>query len=380
MNRFNIPWVELIEGQWKTTFLASQDKMETSMFIKIGQPALLQYVIPQILGSHSVINAPGIGPSLSRLIPAKHPRFPWMFATDMSLEGQGKIYAKYDKMADNAGLPNGPGLLGTWGDMDHWIIRIKFEALPYVVLPDPVNAEYQRWTEWEPLKPTVETLARRGRTWYFTHSNPAAAVTSPPGDTLLRVPKAKLTLWWRNVPTNYVLKGGVFPPNIINGIGKVNSESFPKWSPQGDVNANASFQFRPGTLLMLAPEFILKNNVPAFLAQNGDPLLTQFYNKVCDVKFEFLYFDPPSQDPTQVRLPTGDNILVRGHNLFPTPFPISGNPIGGVIGSWWAASTSSGGSGVLVGAIPGSAIVLLSDNYLLYQYYDFEQLFEYGGA
>jgi hypothetical protein len=368
MNRITAAWTELIEPAYKSTMSLSGEHASIDMFIRVPNTTPYTTVprtICQILGFAATYHPTG---TLVRNTPVRHPRFPWLYASDVSVEGIGPASEAMPPQTDGA---------GTYGEFGTYIFRIKFEARSYQVQEDTaVTAEYMRWNEWEPLKPMFEVISRRGQRWVF--SDPGARLVNHTfnDERNLRIPKGQLSVTWRDVPVDFVFRGNLLSTKIANGMGKVNSMAFPAQPIFPLQPGQTPWTFGPGTLLALSPDVTLKNQIPVQLfLQVGNPfsdateVISQVYSKTCDIKFNFLYFDPPSDDTAVVNTaraynvwngltayrigdevltafnsyralagntginPVGshaiwmlippNNVTVRGHNLVPLPRPTS---------------------------------------------------------
>lgn len=389
MDRLTLPFVELMEPNWRGKFDFSSESAEVDMYIRVsnaGDATILPALIGQILGYSIVDHAARV---IRRRTPAKHPRFPWMRAQRVSIEGIGKHQneRKYGNFKT--------------GDYNHWIVRISFapKIWRYLEDNDPVSPtdgsiraidrEYTRYTEWLPAKPTVETIARRGVTWTFVSPTTQSVFTTAPlfaGDRFVRVAKSQIELVWHQVPIEFILSGNVLPTSITDGISKVNSHYFPNVPPSPTAVGQGTFKFPPGTLLMLPPDITMENQVPGLLIgrnavdvdYEGRTQTTfgaqYLQSRTCTVKFKFLYFHPDTDDDTMVPVDFGPldgglvRVIVRGHNLFPLPRPSRTGF------QWYTASNNPGTENA-----PANRFgIVNSDKNLLYPYYDFEKLFEYG--
>lgn len=405
-----------------------------------GGIGVLGYVIRDLLGSASVNTDTGI---LSRALPRRHPRYTWLSALEV-VDAVGK--ERPDPVSNPFAM-----LRGKYGDFEYWILKVRFGTPPYLLLGDTdirtsdkaTPCEYLRFVEWLPMKPTLETIARRGVTFYFSDLGRQTGTSTFPGDQIFRANKGLISCIWHNVPVDMILAGRILPQQLFNGIGKLNAYTFPPshlpstyslgWSVPptwaignpnlidnpggqfdwGNTPANLRFTgergFPPGTLLMLPPDILpcqYRQMVP-LAAFPGNDTLKQLYTDLVDVRLNFLYFNPDTDETLrfvfkdlQPNLGPGignpqtmsrpDAVEpIRGHNLFPTPMARRG--AGGRLYRWYAATQNS----VLVGAVPLPIIQIVypntphlnlpptgpvEDAYLLYQYYNFERFFFCAGG
>ena len=151
------------------------------------------------------------------------------------------------------------------------------------------------------------------------YSTPATQPTAFPAPIGIPTAKCDFTVNWYNVPYNYLTKLSdtvdvLFPQNILNCIGKVNSVTFMEtFDPETVLLKGASFD----TKVFLVP------------AVDGTPMLS------VDVKLMFDYFNPKKGNPTST---------YKGWQLLPYR----------VNGLWYYAVRSNPPTTVLGVTIPGS--------------------------
>lgn len=342
---------------------------------------MLRQMISHILGTAKIepgfnnANPSAQGPyRLSRLPPARHPRYRGLFANKiLSITGKGleKINPRGEAEKERVGN----GYIGCHGVTEfkiqfglplHRILQDhEMMSTPYDVT-DP-RPEYHRFVEWS-YETNYEAIARKGAVWYFHGVKEIFA-----GDRHLRIPKGKLSLKWLDVPEAFIMNGGLIPRNILKCVGKLNAKAFPAYK-----NADTQSQFRdqndaagvfvnfpPGTLLMMPPKIMPKTQVnPSILgAGTIDRLALHYAQRTVDVEFSLLHFDPITYDNVKVDLShvNGDaQTVIRGHQLMAKP---STN-------KWHVGTLKTEVSGgVIIGATPDT------DDQLLYQYADFEAAF-----
>lgn len=361
-------WSEIIPpgSVQSSTMSFAQDSGQVTFNIRIdGDWTTLREAIKYILGYSIVLpifdpnNALTQGPyRLSRIPPARHPAFPAMRATKiLSIQGRG--------IHTNGRRTAGSGYYGTW---EHFDISILFEIPKYSIMTDAELAgrpEYLRNVEWD-FDTNVETLARRGEMWSFLDAASRSVSAEFKGDRLLRQPKGVLKMKWLDVPIDYVKVGRTIPTNFLRRVGTVNALPFPQEGFRDQNQAGTIIpQMGPGTLLLMTPRFLSRPILhPLFFGANPLPVLEEIFPRSQDVEVSAILFDPPTTDPSTIDLTDigGEAAtLIRGHNLAPLPKPIQAGARAGEI---WSA----------VGRVnPGGSVT--RDSELLYQYSDFEKLF-----
>ena len=319
--------------------------------------SLLKEFIPYILG-YAELTGTYSDWQLHRKTPARHPRFPGLRATKiLSIQGEGP-----------AGTDTAQS--GYYSKWEKALVTVLFEALPYRVmedseLPSP-TAEYLRYATWS-YEPNIETLARRGQSWWYVGDEAqAAGGQTYPGDLLLKQPKGHLQIVWYNVPEPWIYLGKLMPTNFVTSVGTVNSDWFPEYGYK-DQNVNplaepqVQVKFAPGTLLMLPPKIepVLQTHhyrVFAGVTESVPPTNDLFLGRSYNVTCRWQHFDPPFTPGGKrfVTLSTGKTVVIRGHNLVPVPRPHA--TTGGV---WYAASSRESDKNL---------IFLPDDKGLLYQY------------
>lgn len=281
----------------------------------------LRQAIAYILGYSEVQGDTDHGPYvLFRKTPARHPAFPALRATQiLSAQGRGlKDYGGVDVLS------------GVYGEWALTYLSIMFEIPRYPILEDSENTiagvrqpEYRRYCEWD-FDINLETLARKGITWYFLDSNAKAVTRTFPGDRMLRQPKGVLKITWYDVHWDWVYLGRIIPSNYFKRVGTVNALAFPQF-PYRDQNVAGFFgvQFQPGTCLLMPPKIKSRTqNHPAVMKDEINP---DYFPRTVDVETSMLIFDPDTDDRGTVDLSAilGGNRAtpIRGHNLCPLPRP-----------------------------------------------------------
>ena len=403
MDNAPFPWKEEIPVGTRSNAacVKAVDQSNSTMTIKVT-PENVFPAIGYITGYSQVGGNPptvvGNSPTyfLDREPPARHPRWKWERATKiLNVVGKGGP-------GEQTVVAGGNGLTG---DYTWYYITIQFEQPTYSMLTNAVtNAEYQRWTT-KLYKPNLETLARRNNVdgpWTF-YGVPGLPNQQYPGDIYLRQPKATLEWTWFDVPEAWTHLGNLIPTNIQRCVGTLNNRVFP-YNSFG-VNQNltvaeqalvpARVQFPPGTLLMLEPEARIRTQ-SAIEIVNFNSTPPNFFPRAYDWVFRWIYFDPPYNpasfllvnpggtiSPFYGAVPgvdygpgtgnPGEQIIVRGHNLLPTPKAYAGY-------NWYPAIRGQPGNvaGTSGGPLPSNGGVLLDDLYLQYPYADHETIFEFA--
>lgn len=300
---------------------------------------------------------------LNRRNPARHPKFPWLRATRvMAIQGRGgrKLPRTWTR------VQSGQGWYASWNRAK---VSILFEAPPYPILDDNQTfAEYQRYTL-KSFDGSTENIARRGERWKFLHADATAITNDFAGDQLVRQPKGMLHWEWFNVPEDWVLLGKLKPTNLDNAVGKVNQYSFPAFADfdRNPIAANNLVKYQPGTLLMLPYRMTPRSQIHPSIV-SGPNALTASYPRTFDVSLSMLVFDPPTNDNTRVALNDADGIeydttVIRGHNLVPLPQTTNNGY------RWFAACRNR--INVVAGLVNNARD-------LLYEYYDYENVFSYA--
>lgn len=175
--------------------------------------------MPILLYEENLDEAPGKilgyprveGEALKRQFPWTHPRWNWMFATQIaSIKGMGPV-----------------GVLGGRGTHQLYMVTVVFEVPNYDVLPDG-GYEYNRWVE-KRIKPSASFLTLNNAEYEFASTDqvPEALRGAPVKQgTSLLVQDALLTWTWRHVPDTYVMDDAGHPDKFMKAIGKVNDGFF----------------------------------------------------------------------------------------------------------------------------------------------------------
>lgn len=357
---------------------------------------------------------------LRRIDPARHPHFKGMRATKI-LGVTGKGISKDHPVTRHAA--------GTTGTYEFIYISILFEIpkFPYfsdreilddissrgygaVGLPIP---EYLRYSLYE-FEPNVETLARKGVTWYLPNSSANSVSRFFTGDRFARTAKGVLKITTYDVHEDYVKLGRLYPKNHFNRTSKLNSRPFPRYGFR-DQNTGTLLdnivRFDTGTLLLLPTK--VTPHAQCHPAVMTGAVHLSYFPRTVDVETNMVYFDPETDDETFIDLSdvskygedwtlTASATKVRGHNLVPLPKPINSGPTGYL---WYTAVNNAvnwSASQIYATTGPNTAAVyngryyryinvapsagnlptdpvywtegIANDKSLLYEYADFEKL------
>lgn len=373
MDRATYKWTEVAASTSASSQSWAIDTAASMLTIKIKWSDV-RACIKHVLGYGNVSfnsDAPGdsLQRRLSRITPAKHPMWPWLRATKiLSIQGRKPV------SSIRIGAQN-----NTYGNWLFAYVSIQFETPRYPILDDNQlgagGKEYDRYTlkEWESA---VENLSRRGESWQFINTNASAVTAQFNGDLLLRTPKAVWKWTWYNVPEDWIMLGKSVPTNFLLATGKVNLNKFPASGipDQNDLLNGKTPTLKympPGTLLLLPskPDPYTQIHPNILTSANIDP---SSFPRTYNVPIHMVYFNPPTDDNTKVQLAggtfitTGGGLLIRGHNLVPLPQPSSTGF------RFYAAMRRSPPPPPL----PAPESPVQTDESLLYQYYDFERLFQ----
>src|SRR5579872_1171 len=302
-------WLELITSDSSPGESGFSNDTQTASLVGYIPWNKQRSAIPYFLG-FAQVNSNG---TLHRANPGAHPIFPWLYCSDVSLKGFNPVI--------NSANPSAPlQFVSPWFNSGNRTVtlnianhrlavcNLRFRNYRYSFLDDTVITDSRM--EWMrnvfiDIDPKVEVLSADGISqlaFVETSARVPGPPTIPAGPTLNRafpaplaelLGKATFTLNWVNVPFEYV--SGVadffYPTNVLNCLGKVNSQNFPYGS---------STPFPPGTLLFDSVKFTQKT-FPVAPADPSSPLIS------VDVSMTLQYFNPPK----------GASSSYAGHNLMP---------------------------------------------------------------
>jgi len=249
--------------------------------------------------------------TLHRANPEAHPNFPMLYAYEIS-------FTPFNPNINPAN-PSAPlQFVSPWYGTGNQTVTLNIAFHTYVVctvrfrnfrysfiddslITDP-RMEWMR-NVFLDLDPSVEALSADGIGQLTFAENagggiggPKAGTTPFPAPLAELLAKATFTLNWLNVPFEFlsVETDYFYPSNIIDCLGKVNSQEFP---------FNSNDPFFPGQLLFDSVKFTQKT-FPVAAADPSSPLVS------VDVAMSLKYFDPPKGNTTV-------NSPYFGHNLMP---------------------------------------------------------------
>lgn len=297
-----IPWREFI-SRAGSTFDASfgNDGSQVALVIDVYWDDLGQ-ALQQCLGYSSRTVVPGDWSQLNRFLPMRHPRWPQLFCTRVA-KVQG-ISFQGTAVVEQPGTTTSEYFLAR--------LTLQFGRMPYALIndndmenyldDDDLPQEFQRFTD-RNWVPSAEILAREQQQFSFVEGDANGnQFTGPFGMT---IGKARLTRTWYSLPEDAVFNASEFPAGLMygrDGTGGIDTAV----QALGTVNASTFLGCPAGTLLYEAPEIIPR---PLTLPPDLMDLPWQEYSIQLqyDVRFNFVFFDPP----------IGTGVTSRGHNLAP---------------------------------------------------------------
>lgn len=237
-------------------------------------------LVPAINAAVGYSKANGI--AIHRMTPMRHPIFTWLFCMRVTgLQGLG---------------PNGI-VKGPSGDYQSYKVArltLQFNAPPYAIVEDntyPPELEWRRYTEIHE-KPAGEYIATDARMKFNPAFSIIGGASTFSGKVGLLVVKARVQVIHHQVPVRGHLNEKGRPNNILNGLGRVNSD--------------AIMGYPPGTLLMEAPD------VRPFGCPLSPDLIGPNPSHYMTVCHNWLFMDPPRGN-----YDGGPDYKFRGHNLKP---------------------------------------------------------------
>jgi hypothetical protein len=271
---------------------------------------------------------------LRRHNPIRHPEHPHLFASRVGFTDRGPAGnpARLDKLAKRDSIDSTLPV-NKFAYYTSSTALVDFLALPYNFVDDGDYGEYwyvyehQRNVDFEHEYSAQTNIisAETGRHMEFLEGPPNGETF--PGEVGEYLQKASITWKWYNVPREYIFNPFGIPKKIIDGLGKVNDDTFEGWDKQTLLFSTVNFE-----------KFLYP-----WVVDDGAKRPAFGYN----VTFVMSHFDP---EPG-VAMP-----VFRGHNLF--PWTSSKYP---AVGSVWFSAARPNGDGYI-----GE--------------YDFQQLFKHVGA
>jgi len=248
---------------------------------------------------------------LVRYLPWRHPLFPWLWASDCTLQFRGTAHQ------NASGFGFEP--VYTIGDDHPLELRVTFTPRTYNVLSETdvgfsqannyAGSEFKRFvTTIE--NPRVEFITPQGGNFQFQFADPITTIifgqSAPINQaTPVRLAKKELKWIWHDVPHSAIYSGSIgeekLADHIIEGVGKIN---------------NAEFAGYPAGTLLMQPPRITPKSPPIQPTDLGRPTI-DYAPIAYDVEYTVLHFDPP-YDPQSRTFPAGlPDAPTRGWNLFP---------------------------------------------------------------
>ncbi len=168
-------------------------------------------------------------------------------------------------------VADGPKIDKTGRYVTQWL-TLHFEPQPFDMYEDEdTDFEFERFCEiYHRTEPNLETMSvQTGRHLVFTEGAPASKTF--PGEINEYKTSTALTILWHQVPADYAMDEDGFARKIIQGVGRVNDDTF-LGCPRG-------------TLLCYPPRF----------RRYAQPVRTTDNGKLwaLDIELNFGHFDPP---------------------------------------------------------------------------------------
>lgn len=253
---------------------------------------------------------------LHRTLPRAHPRYPWLFASAVDIQGFGT----QDEWGDTSGPENTEAVLEADAMMvEHYayvktLLRVTFTPRPYALLADSSiepadlvwnsevggtepsvdSGEYKRFVDVEiDPAPTIAT-AQHGMASFKTFSG-APNNNTFSGHPYIIVPDGQVRIIWYQVPYRLMLD---FDHAMWTSIGRVNQLEF--------------LGFAPGRLVYLGPK--ARRYTPCVPAYSDDVYGAFSAEKLCDLSFQCNFTMRNATEPPNV---SNDNYIADGWNIQP---------------------------------------------------------------
>jgi hypothetical protein len=287
--------------------------------------AVLQDAVNDIQGYTNT--AHGSTQKLQRSLPATHPAFPYLYATQIAGmqgigvngDGLGGRKARRDAEVLPPITGNPQAITDTFFLYPYYQFAVTFSTLPYTVLPDDqVNVSSGSWyadgatsttsfeyaTEWMrytdySLTPQNNNISGSVGAFTFKALASTPIFTNPP---FMYLPDAILSFTWYQVPYRFITSSNSYIANK-GWLGRINQNDWYNWPA--------------GSLLYLNYE-VNKYTQPSLETQAVSDLDGDSWNsyaKTCDIKFTFLYTNRKAG--TTPAAPFYGNWIAKGHNLQP---------------------------------------------------------------
>lgn len=285
----------------------SWDTMPSSGSITIELEALkVPDAVGKLLGySYVDVNEGGVY-ELVRVLPVRHPVFPFMYAKTLSVQYDGQnpgVRIADSYLRDSVLFIPDQGVK-KFGVYDRATITVTFWKPPYIIRTDfdpevIINGEFTRYVSPYQFSPQQEVLTIEGTlsTLVWTEGpkgagSPTLSDNQVKGNIPIYVNKSGVRFRWHGVPYEWIFNNDGFPEKLVEPIGQVNSTPF--------------FGF---------PAQTLRYEPPAISELKYFPVMDQLGLALpyVDIDFSLQFFDPKREG-----LAYGD---YRGHQLLPSNEP-----------------------------------------------------------
>lgn len=292
-----------------------EEPEEDGKLVPISNEELYAQILALIGGTSTEV---GDG-SIDRTLPRAHPRFPSLFAEDITLRPPpGEDYREGDEASEGLEAPTLDGYAAYVGyELDVLFTQRPFavvknesmrprlgdywdedgNAVAYVYAP-----EWLRYTTYETEDASQLVDASLAGGMRFRAPDVAGVNNKQYSATpTLRVPDQKITMRWYQVPQRYLDSDNSF---LNRYVGYINQEVFYGWAE--------------GSLLFLGAKKTKTYSPPAFEAL-ADEIFPGIFTteKLCDIELTFLRTQRTAGADVPENLRPNRNWLAKGHNLLP---------------------------------------------------------------
>lgn len=347
-----MPYLEAIEDDARSNFQFDQTGgsgkayyyvglSDGSSSSSIGGYPDIQEVVRDIIGYTAPV-ATGVG--LRRVIPATHPRCPYLYATKISsIIGKGSGTARRTPPTPASNPIIGVKPLADYYHFKQYEVGVDFASRPYPVLADSaIDADGVQVGSWVPRDGSAADVFTYSTEWarftdydYFPQDNqiqgsvgnmsllgvpvaPGGApgnpipFTSPPW---MFLPDQLLKIKWYQVPYRFITSSNSYIASTPNR----------NW--RGRVNQNAWWNWPAGSLLYLGYS-VIKYTPPtmdvgmylSYTSAGSGPetilTATVNYERLCDIELTFLHTNRFRSGSLGGAIANG-NYIPSGHNLLP---------------------------------------------------------------
>lgn len=212
-------------------------------------PGNVEYALTDLLGTSGVSSS--TGSPLSRRLPKAHPKFPWLYASSVDVQGCGHFDPS---TAVTGGLVVAgaelevPPVSDLYWEYPKYMLKVTFTTRPYAVLSDTVITpytiswvdpadgsskntnvypEWYRYTDW-PYEPSPEVAYAQHGQMKFKTSGAAPDGNTFPGFPKVILPKATVRFCWYQVPYSYLIAAN---STLVKYAGHVNQLTWYRWNP-----------------------------------------------------------------------------------------------------------------------------------------------------